>query len=212
MKKPLLMLVIFGIFTASATVQAKDIGATAVIGPTGVGVHIVVPVKDQLNARFGFNALNHNYSTDTKSAHYDVSLRPRAFDALLDYYPSAGSFRVTGGLVYNKNNKYDVIGKPVVATKYTFVGTLDFNKVAPYVGIGWGNAVAKDKGWGFTADAGVLFQGSPDTSLTNPGCTASASACTRLANGVAAENAALQDKVNHFKYFPVLRVGVSYRF
>jgi len=33
-----------------------------------------------------------------------------------------------------------------------------------------------------------------------------------LANGVAAENAALQDKVNHFKYFPVLRVGVSYRF
>jgi len=118
------MLVIFGIFTASATVQAKDIGATAEIGPTGVGVHIVVPVKDQLNARFGFNALNHNYSTDTKSAHYDVSLRPRAFDALLDYYPSAGSFRVTGGLVYNKNNKYDVIGKPVVATKYTFVGTL----------------------------------------------------------------------------------------
>lgn len=214
MKKSLLVLVIFGAFTATAAVQANDIGATAEIGSTGVGVHIVVPVKNQLNARFGFNVLNHNYSTDTKSAHYDVSLRPRAFDALLDYYPAAGSFRVTGGLVYNKNNKYDVTGTPVVATKYTFVGTLDFNKVAPYVGIGWGNAVAKDKGkgWGFTADAGVLFQGTPETSLTSPGCTASAAACARLASGVAAENAALQDKVNNFKYFPVLRVGVSYRF
>ena len=211
MKKSLLVLVIFGTFTAAA-VQAKDIGATAETGTSGVGVHIVVPIKEQLNARFGFNALNHTYSTNTNSAHYDVFLRPRALDALLDYYPAAGAFRVTGGLVYNTNNKYDVIGTPLAARRYTFDGTIEFNKVAPYLGIGWGNAVAKDKGWGFTADVGVLFQGSADTSLANPGCTASAAVCTRLANGLAAENEALQDKVNKFKYFPVLRVGVSYRF
>ena len=211
MKKSLLVLVACGTFTMAA-VQAKDIGATAEIGPSGVGVHIVVPVKDQLNARFGFNALNHTYSTNTQSAHYDVFLRPRALDALLDYYPAAGAFRVTGGLVYNTNNKYDVIGTPLAARRYTFDGTIEFNKVAPYLGIGWGNAVAKDKGWGFTADVGVLFQGSPNTTLTNSGCTASAAVCASLVSDLAAENASLKDKVNDFKHFPVLRVGVSYRF
>ncbi len=223
MKKPLLVLAIFGTITTAA-VQAKDIGATAEIGTTGVGAHIVVPVKDQFNARFGFNAMDYNDSADTNSVHYDVSMRLQTFDALLDYYPAAGSFRVTGGLVYN-NNKLDVTARPAVAGTYTFNGVtyssatagdvkgdIDFNKVAPYLGIGWGNAVAKDKGWGFTADVGVLFQGSPNTTLTNSGCTASAAVCSSLASDLAAENASLKDKVNDFKYFPVLRVGVSYRF
>ena len=37
-------------------------------------------------------------------------------------------------------------------------GRIDFKKFAPYVGLGWGNAVAPAKpGWGFTADLGVMM-------------------------------------------------------
>ena len=43
---------------------------------------------------------------------------------------------------------------------------MTFNKVAPYLGIGWGNPVQNGKGWGMISDIGVLFQGSPKTTLT----------------------------------------------
>lgn len=222
MKKSLFVLAIFGAFAASAA-QAADIDASAELGTTGIGAHIVVPLQEQWNARFGINALNYNYNTTANSTDYDFKLRMQTFDALLDYYPAAGSFRVTGGLAYN-NNKLDGTAKPSAGGTYTFNGTtysaasagtvngtVDFNKAAPYLGIGWGNAVAKNKGWGFTADVGVLFQGSPRTTLSNSGCTAGA-ACTALALDLAAETAKVNDKANDFKYLPVLRIGATYRF
>lgn len=223
MKKSLLAFAILSAFAVSAA-QAKDIGVTAELGTTGIGAHIVVPVYDHLNARFGLNGLNYNYNTTANSVDYDFNLRMQTFDALADYYPSAGgSFRITGGLVYN-NNKIDATAKPTAGGTYTFNGntyssasagtvngTVDFNKVAPYLGIGWGNAVAANKGWGFTADIGVLFQGSPNTTLTNSGCTAGA-ACTTLASDLAAEQAKVNDKASNFRYLPVVRVGATYRF
>jgi hypothetical protein len=225
MKKTLLALALIGTFVATSAVQAKDIGVTAEIGSTGIGAHLVVPVQDRLNARFGINAFNYDTSTGTNSTHYDLKLRMQTADALLDYYPAAGTFRLTGGLVYN-NNKFDATAKPAASgTAYTFNGvtysaastgsvngTIDFRNVAPYLGIGWGNAVARDKGWGFTADAGVLFQGSPSTSLFNSGCTAGADVCSRLATDLAAETASLNGKAHDYRFFPVLRVGATYRF
>ncbi len=44
------------------------------------------------------------------------------------------------------------------------------------------------------------------------GCTAPALVCTQIASDVAAENAKLADEVKDFKLYPVVRVGVSYRF
>src|SRR3569833_2221408 len=170
MKKSLFALAILGAFTASAA-QAADSGATAELGTTGIGAHIVVPVNEQLNARFGINALNYNYSTTANSTDYDFKLRLQTFDALLDYYPAAaGSFRVTGGLAYN-NNKIDGTAKQRAGGTYTFngttyssasagavSGTVEFNKVAPYHGIGKGNAVAKNKGCHiYTSEAEEIF-------------------------------------------------------
>lgn len=225
MNKSLLSLILLGALTSltASAAQAAGVGATAELGTTGIGAHIVVPVSEQWNARFGVNALDYNYSTTANLTDYDFKLRMQTFDALLDYYPAAGSFRVTGGLAYN-NNKIDGTAKPSAGGTYTFNGTtysaasagsvngtVDFNKAAPYLGIGWGNAVAKNKGWGFTADVGVLFQGSPRTTLTNSGCTAGP-ACAALASDLAAETAKVNDKASNFKYLPVVRVGITYRF
>lgn len=89
---------------------------------------------------------------------------------------------------------------------------MSFNKIAPYLGIGFGNAVAADKTWGFSTDIGVLIQGSPSTSLSNTGCTASASVCSQIASDVQAENLELKEKVKDFKLLPVVRLAVSYKF
>jgi len=210
---------------ASMSAAAADFGLSVEAGTTGLGIHAVVPVQKQLNARIGTSLLNYSFDGSTSNVDYDFKLKLKTLDALLDWYPADGAFRFTGGVVYN-GNKITANGRPTAAGTYTLngntytaasAGTLngqvDFRNFAPYLGIGWGNAVAGDKaGFGFNADLGVLFQGSPRTSLANNGCTAPAPVCTQLAADVAAENVRLRDEVKDFKAYPVLRVGVSYRF
>ncbi|HEY0844592.1 MAG TPA: hypothetical protein VGE12_04465 [Noviherbaspirillum sp.] len=201
-----------------------QVGVTGSLGTTGLGAHVSIPVMPQLNARFGVNALRYNYDGSTSDLDYDFKLKLRTFDALLDYYPQGTGFRITGGVVFN-GNKVDAVGRPTAAGTYTLngrtysaasAGTLDgridFRNLAPYLGVGWGSALAQEKGWKFAADLGVMFQGSPRTSLTNVGCTAPAPVCTQLAADVAAENLRLNDEADDIKFYPVLRLGASYSF
>ncbi|WP_426112240.1 hypothetical protein [Massilia sp. PWRC2] len=205
-------------------VAQADAGITASVGTTGAGLHVSVPVATALNARVGINGLSISRDGNTSDVDYDYKLKMATVDALLDYFPMAGGFRVSGGLAYN-GNKIDVNGRPKSSGTYTLNGhvypatavgslngTVDFHKVAPYLGIGWGNAVAADKGWGFSTDIGVLFQGAPNASLSNRGCTAIAAVCSQIATDVAAESRSLQDDTSSFKAYPVLRLGVSYKF
>lgn len=225
MKKTLHTLAVLGALAATASAHAQTVGFSADLGTTGLGLHLIVPVmKDTLNARVGFNTFSYSYDEDTEDASYDAKLKLRTFNALLDLYPTSTQFRLTGGLVYN-GNKIRANAKPTAAGTYTFNGTpymaaqagevdgtIDFKKIVPYVGVGWGNAVAKDKGLGFTADLGVMFQGAPDVDLASRNCTAGAVLCDQLATDLAAESAELRDKAKDFRYYPVVRVGLTYKF
>ncbi len=209
--------------TFALSAQAQ-VGVSASAGTTGLGVHVSVPVRSDLNARFGINVLNYSHDGSTSNVDYDFKLKMQNVDALVDYFPISNGFRVTGGVVYN-GNKIEARGRPNAAGTFTLNGTtysaatvgmlngnIEFRKLAPYLGIGWGNAVAKDSGWGFSADVGVLFQGAPRTSLSNSGCTGTAAVCAQLASDIAAENRALREEVKDFKAFPVVRVGLHYKF
>ena len=140
----------------------------------------------------------------------------QSLQALADWHPWKSSFRVSGGLVYN-NNKFDGKAYPTGGIlvlggnqqKYT-VGdahvdaTVDFNKIAPYLGIGWGRT-PKNTGLSFTSDLGILYAGTPKTSLTTVDFNANA---TDLANA----NAALKDSLNGYRFYPLISVGIGYSF
>ena len=209
---------------ASSAALGSDFALTGDLGTTGLGLHLSTPLQPNLNARFGLNYAKYKYTTSTANMKYDFNLKLNTFDALLDYFPTDNAFRLSGGLVYN-NNKIEAVGLPTAAGTYTVNGNVytaasagqlngnaDFHKVAPYLGLGWGNAVHKLGGWGFSADLGVLFQGSSNTSLSNSGCTADAATCAQLGTDVAAENARLQEKADNLRLYPVVRIGASYRF
>ena len=201
-----------------------EVGVTASVSTIGLGLHASIPLKPALNARFGVNALRSSTDENTNDVNYDFKLKLTTVDALIDYFPMEGAFRVSGGIVYNAN-KFEANGRPKGSGTYTFngntyaasaVGSLNaevtFNKLAPYLGIGWGNPVAADKGWGFSSDIGVVFQGKPKAALSNRGCTASAAVCTQIASDIQVERRSLQAEMDDFKLLPVLRVGVSYKF
>jgi hypothetical protein len=206
----------------AGSAQARDVAATVDLGTTGLGLHLSTPLAAKLNGRIGVNIANTSYEGNTSDLGYDFKLKLKTVDALLDYHPFDSAFRLTGGVVYN-GNKIDARAKPSGGT-YTInnvpynaatVGDLsskiDFRKAAPYLGIGWGNAV-KEAGWSFGTDLGIMFQGTPKTQLASNNCTALPILCSRLASDVAAENVKLGEEVKDFKFYPVIRVGLSYRF
>jgi hypothetical protein len=210
----------------SATAQAQ-VGITADLGTTGVGAHLVVPMANHLNGRFGLNYLKHDFTTKSGSIDYDLKGKLQTFDVLFDWYLREGSsFRLTGGIVYN-GSRFDARANPgrlggltVNGVQYTAAdigvlnGKVDFRKAAPYLGIGWGNALAPQRasGWSLNADVGAFYQGKARVSLASSGCTTSQAVCDRLAADVASERARLSDDASSYKIYPVLRASIAYRF
>jgi hypothetical protein len=221
MKKFILFFAILGSLSASAYAEtAVSLSA----GTTGIGVHLIKPYNDKLNFRLGLNGYSGSTTEKTTTATYDIKANLRTIDALVDFHPGASGFRLSGGLVYN-GNEFDATATPTGSGTYTFngtaypvasagnvIGTMEFKKIAPYLGIGYGNAVSKDKGWGFVADLGVMFQGSPKTNLQSTNCTAGTVVCDQLAADLAAESAKLQNEAKDYRFYPVVRVGLSYKF
>jgi len=205
--------------------NAADVGVTLDAGTTGAGLHLVFAMPMDLNARVGVNALNFNYARSTSQVDYDFGLKLQTVDALLDWFPTKGSgFRLTTGLVYNGSkidynmkvnagNQYVLNGNTYSISQVGSIhGALAFKKLAPYLGIGWSNGPTSGKGWGFTADMGLMFQGNLDSTLVNSNCAATATVCAQLASDLAAEKANVDDLLNSFKAFPVMRMGALYTF
>ncbi len=134
----------------------------------------------------------------------------------MNYHPFSGTFRFTGGLLYNKN-ELNLTGKPSSGSTYvingttytaaevgTLTGKLTFNSTAPYLGIGWGNRPGGKLG--LTADIGVLYQGSPKLALAATGAAAG------LDSDIEQERRSAEEDLNDFKWYPALSLGVYFRF
>ncbi len=175
------------------------------VSTLGAGLGVAFPVGNSVDARIGFNQFNLSFNTTTTSAtstiNYSGNLKLSTVELLADWHPFDGTFHLTGGLMIN-NNKYEATGVDQ-ATGATATASVAFNKTAPYLGLGW-SGQAKNTGWSFKSDIGVLFQGSPNATLTSANPTLNANLAT--------EQAALNDKLKNFKYYPVVSVGIGYAF
>lgn len=220
------ILAAFGLLAGCVSAgTAHAAGITGEAGTTGIGAHISFPLRPNLNLRVGGGYFTYSYSDSTALLNYDLKLKTNTYDALLDWFPiEENGFRLTVGLAYNGNKvrshaRPSVSGSYLIGTNiYTVAsigevnGTTDFRKIAPYVGIGWGRPSSKVKGWSFSTDLGVLFQGEPRTTLTSSGCTIHVLVCDLLAADLPSESAALNNEVRKYRVYPVLRLGISYAF
>jgi hypothetical protein len=218
-------LALAGALFLTGAAQAQ-VGITADLGTTGAGFHLVVPMETNLNGRFGANMFNHDFDRNTDGIDYAIKGKLQTFDVLFDWYVRDGSpFHLTGGLVYN-GNRFDAtasgnqLGKLTLngnvystASAGILKGHIDYRKAAPYLGIGWGNAIAaSNKGhWSFSADLGAFFMGNPNVTLGSYGCTVS-KVCATLIKDVAVERLRLADDVDSLKVYPVLRASLNYGF
>ena len=159
----------------------------------GAGVEAVTGLSPHFNLRGVVNGLNYSKNGTSSNMAYNGKLKLFSAGLLIDYLPSTNSnFRLTLGGLYN-DNKLSITGTPtggnytINGHTYTAAqvgsinGQVKFNQFAPYVGIGYGNAI-KDTGLSFNFDLGAMYQGSPKATL----------AATGTAAGLAADVAAQQ--------------------
>jgi hypothetical protein len=190
---------------AAGSAQAAGIGAR--IGTTGLGADVAWDLAPTLSARLGYSGgnVNHDVSTDIT---YHGKLKLSNLNTFLDFAPLGPFFRITGGFVFNQN-KFDVQSDQVNGGSIS--GTVKPEKsAAPYLGIGYGRV--SGAGVNFYADLGVMFQGSPQATLTANCGSLSAGQCSSLQSQVASQQQQLEDKLKNAKYYPVLNIGLTIGF
>ncbi|HZO03513.1 MAG TPA: hypothetical protein VFB93_20175 [Burkholderiales bacterium] len=187
--------------------HAAGIGVRA--GTTGLGADFGWAIAPTLGGRIGLSGMNFNTDVETDAVNYDAKVKLANLNLLLDWSP-LGPFRISAGFIAN-NNKVDLTGQSTVGggpipAGSTLNGTVKPEKdFAPYLGVGYGNVWTA--GVNFYFDLGVMFQGSPEVTLncSGPGCAAAASQ-------IEAERQRIQDKLDKYKYFPVLNIGITIGF
>ena len=201
-------------------IYAGNVSVGINAGTLGLGIELLAPLgTTNVTGRIGFNyyTSDEQGSLDNIDYHSEGTLKT-GFTAL-DWHPMATGFKVTGGLFYNGNEltiKSTSIGNVNIGGT-TFVldpddrltGTIDFSSLAPYLGVGYGQSFKGTGLFSFSMDIGVLFQGTPTISLNAEGSLAALSGIQTALNQ---EEIDIQNDINEYQYYPVLSVGLSYRY
>jgi hypothetical protein len=194
----------------------------AKIGTTGLGADLVFGINRFVNLRSGFNYGLFTWNVTLGDVDYKLESNLMSTPLLVDIHPFAGHFRISGGLYFQPGSKADISATPdqnVQIGNHTYppdvVGTLNgeieiADTVAPYVGIGFGNAVGEDQMLTFMLDLGVVFQ-SYDVTLTSNGAGMTTKLDT-FRKDLEVEEAALQEDLDSFKVYPVITFGIAYHF
>lgn len=146
---------------------------------------------------------------------YNGKLKTGRAALFADWYPFAGSFRLTAGATAN-DIKLDlsgigtngtINGKPVNLTGETFNVQVKYARSTPFVGFGWGHNPAPGGGLGFFFDLGAQF-GKFDTTVQ----TTVVGKYGVTQADVDAEVQKVRDTVEQLKVLPTAAIGLTYRF
>jgi len=184
-------------------------------GTTGFGIEAVYGLSDKWNLRGALNGFSYDTDFEEEGIDYDADLRLRSASMMVDWHVFDGGFRLSAGAFSNRNKLVGVaeaddleIGDNIYAARAEV--DIDWRRFAPYAGIGWGNSL-KGGRLSFSTDLGVMFTGSPTARLTATERSGAVDPADFEAD-VRREEANLNDEISDVKYWPVLTVGVTYRF
>jgi len=198
---------------------AAGTGIAVRVNTLGADIDVDHAYSDSIAARVGLNYFTYSYDAKKSNIDYDLDLKLKSLALLLDWHPGQGSFRISGGVLWN-GNKVDADAKSSTSYKvgdntYTsaelgkLTGDIEFNKVAPYLGLGWDTSFGKDGGWGFVFEIGAVYQGSANVDLSATGTLAND---PTFKKDLAKEESDFEDDLSNYKIYPVVALGVSYRF
>lgn len=214
-----------------------EVGVGVKFSLLGAGAEAAVRLTERTNIRAGFNMIKYSRGFDKDGVAYDGELNFRTFEAHLDYFPWAGSFHLSPGLLVYAADP--ITATALVPGDQSFSlgdfgyysdpsnpirgkGKITFYRSAPVVTVGWGNLVSRKEGKHFSVpfEMGVAFQGSPKANLALTGniCDQPGVNCRPVAAdpivqaNIISEQNKINDSMKLFKVYPIISIGLAYKF
>jgi opacity protein-like surface antigen len=215
----IMFLLIIGFSTIKSIAQKKSIGVAIKGSTMGVGGDLIFRFHERMTARLGFDmvGLTRSFTFEEQDVTYNATanIKSGSITALYDFYLAKSIF-VSAGLGLN-NFKIKATG--AAGTGLPFgdiiipaekVGNFEFDlkpsmRFSPYLGIGFGKTLGKDKNFGFAFELGTFYQGSPDLTITTSGLISPTS------NPDQGQEALLEGQISQYYLYPVLKLSLSYK-
>lgn len=189
-------------------------------GTLGVGLEISHLLSDHFGVRVGGNYFSLKQKQTEQSIAYDATVKLQAFTGLLDWYPGRrGVFHFSAGAISNPMT-LNGVGTPETGATYTinsvdytasqigtFTASAKYASVLPYVGLGFGTPASKSHGIGVVFDVGAAI-GKPTVNLSS----SNAANVSGLQANINAETAKVRKVADKLPLWPVVSLGLTYRF
>jgi hypothetical protein len=197
---------------AAGPTQAQRVALGPRASTLGLGGDITIGLSRTVNVRMGGSYYpvqrSGTYQAEV-NVRYDVDAHLAAGQLLLDWHPFGNAFRLSAGAVYNgtqvqghaePTESYRVQGKTFQPER---LGRLDGeasfrNKINPYLGLGFGNAVRGSPLDAFV-DLGAMYVAQPQVQMTGKG----------LISATANHAASLNEGLRSFRLLPYVSLGLS---
>ncbi|EDY81583.1 outer membrane insertion C-terminal signal domain protein [Verrucomicrobiia bacterium DG1235] len=190
-------------------------------GSTGFGGSLWVTVSDQFVVNMAMGGADQSADYTTGGVDYTGSVDLANSLAVLEWHPSGGRFHLSAGMVL-ADNAVQVVGRPLEGTTYeldgvlypaTLVGSITGDveweeSIAPYLGLGFSKRT-RGQGWGAYFNAGVMYSGSAAAVLEATGLIAEE---PEFLSHLRVEERELNEELDKFELYPVVRAGLMYRF
>ena len=212
------------------------LGVGVKVSTLGIGVEAATLLSHRSNLRGGFNFFSYSTSFNKDGVTYGAQLHFRSAEVHYDWFPFAGSFHLSPGvLLYNGNQIAASAGVPggqsftLNSTSYISdpnnpingTGKVDYVKAGPMFTLGFGNLLPRNhRHFSMPAEIGFIYTGAPRTALNIAGgaCDPSGVNCIDVSNNapfqanVQAEKAKLDKDMSSFKIYPVISAGFAVNF
>ena len=204
----------------------KPASVRAEVGTTGYGGAISWSANPYVGVTLGYNGGDISWSDDLSinGTKYDLDLDNNLTYLNAEIRPWANWFYMAAGVAYTDNdygltrsigggntlridnNDYQLAPG---ATEGRVDGKLSYkNSIAPYVGIGFSPAITNR--WGIFGEVGAYYNGNPEVNLTATGL-APVTGSPSVAEAIQNEERKIRED-NKYEWFPVAKLGVSFRF
>lgn len=195
--------------------QASGVAVSAQASTLGPSAGVHIKGTESLRIRLRGSYLPYSYSRqiddDDITAGATADLKLGGPEARLDWHPFKSSFYLTGGALLNVT-EVDASVTPTEPYQYndektfspekmgSLEGTVSYSTIAPYAGLGFGDAVSGR--WSFLVELGAYYTGSPNVSMKGTG----------LIKPTEQNETVLEEGFESFVVLPHLAVGLAYQF